>query len=260
LPVPVPPLPEQRGIAATLAALDDKTESNRRAIDLQYLLAITLLSDGGGARIRVGDVAAISKGLSYKGSGLEEGAIPGATRMINLANFTTSGQMNADGLKHYSGDFKPTHILSELELVVANTDLTQAREILGRGFLIPPAFAESIHTHHTSVVRFESDKKWMSPFLWAQLQSSEFRERAKGFATGTTVTALPAEALLDFEFTVPSDPSSVADKALALLRNAWRLSDEIESLARMRDTLLPELLSGHIRVPEAEELVAEVGV
>ena len=45
----LPPLPEQRGIAATLGALDDKIDSNRRAIDL----AIALL-DAISERIRDG--------------------------------------------------------------------------------------------------------------------------------------------------------------------------------------------------------------
>ena len=41
VPILVPPTDEQRGIAATLGALDDKIESNRRAIDLLETLART---------------------------------------------------------------------------------------------------------------------------------------------------------------------------------------------------------------------------
>ncbi len=208
--------------------------------------------------VRVGDIATMSKGLSYKGAGLDDGTAVGAVRMVNLANFTTSGQMNAAGLKHYTGEFKQKHRLSELELIVANTDLTQAREILGRGFLISPSVGGSIHTHHTSVVRFQSGNEWMASFLWAQLQLPEFRERAKGFATGTTVSALPAEALLDFVFSVPAEPEIVAEEATRTICHAWQLDAEVASLAALRDALLPELLSGRIRVPEAEEAVAEV--
>jgi type I restriction enzyme S subunit len=254
--IELPPISEQLGIAATLGSLDDKIESNRRAIDLDVELAIALLSVGT-ERIRVGDVATVSKGLSYKGAGLDDGTTPGASPMVNLASFTTSGRMKSDGLKYYTGDHKQSHVLSELELIVANTDLTQAREILGRGFLVPPSLVGAIHTHHTSVIRFGSDG-WMVPFLWAHLQSAEFRDRAKGFATGTTVTALPAEALLDFEFVVPQNPAPASERALSLVQHSWHLADENECLARTRDALLPELLSGRIRVPEAQEAAAEV--
>ena len=249
---------EQLNIAATLGALDDKIESNRRVMELEFLLAVNVLTAGSTEPVRVGEVAAMTKGLSYKGSGLDDGSTPGAVEMINLANFTTSGQMKAEGVKHYTGEFKTTHRLSELDLIVANTDLTQDREILGRGFLLPPRHVGAIHTHHTSVVRFQDGKQWMTPFLWARLQSPDFRDRAKGFATGTTVTALPAETLLDFEFTVPLDPEMIAAQGNALIRHAWQLKDETECLSRTRNTLLPELLSGRIRVPEAKQAVAEV--
>ncbi len=258
LEIAVPNLDEQRGISATLGALDDKIESNRRVMELEFLLAINVLTAGSTESVRVGEVATMTKGLSYKGSGLDDGTTPGAVEMVNLANFTTSGQMKSESIKHYIGDFKPAHRLSELDLIVANTDLTQDREILGRGFLIPPRHSGAIHTHHTSVVRFQDGKQWMTPFLWACLQSPDFRDRAKGFATGTTVTALPVETLLDFEFTVPLDPETISAKGNALIRHAWQLKDETECLSRTRDALIPELLSGRVRVPEAEEAVAEV--
>jgi hypothetical protein len=247
------PTTDLLNLAETLGALDDKIESNRRAMELEFLLAVNVLTAGSTEAVRVAEVAAITKGLSYKGSGLNDGTTPGAVEMINLANFTTSGQMKAEGVKHYTGDFKPTHRLSELDLIVANTDLTQDREILGRGFLLPPRHVGAIHTHHTSVVRFQDGKKWMTPFLWARLQSPDFRDRAKGFATGTTVTALPVETLLDFEFTVPLEPEMISAKGNALIRHAWQLKDEAESLSRTRDALLPALLSGRIRDPEAKK-------
>jgi len=245
------PIKDQVGIAATLGALDDKIESNRRAVHLEVELAIACLSSGESS-VRVGDVATLAKGLSYKGSGLNDGADPGAVPMFNLGNFTRCGQLKPDGLKFYTGDSKQTHRLSEGELLIANTDLTQARELLGRGFLVPPTLTGAIHTHHTSVARF-SDRPWLAVCLWAQLQTSNFRERAMGFATGTTVTALPSEAVLDFELRVPARGEDKVNEAMPLLRHAWQLDAECHHLELIRDTLLPELLSGRIRVPEAVE-------
>ncbi|MEV4536274.1 restriction endonuclease subunit S [Asanoa sp. NPDC049518] len=242
---PLPPIEEQQRIAKTLGALDDKIASNRRAISLEFGLASSQLSTGTKA-LRVGDVATMKKGLSYKGAGLDDGSATNALPMLNLANFTTTGQLNAEGTKYYAGDFKPAHRLREFELLVANTDLTQSREILGRGFLVPPAFAGSIHTHHTSVVRF-TGSPWMAAFLWAQLQSPEFRERAEGFATGTTVTALPVEALLDFTFRVPANPERLFEQVSTLIRHAWQLEGQNNRLVAIREALLPELLSGRIR-------------
>lgn len=252
----LPPIGEQRAIAATLGALDDKIESNRRAGALETELAIALLTEGT-KRVRVGDVAEVNKGLSYKGSGLNDGSSAHALPLLNLGNFTTTGALRREGLKYYTGDFKSRHRLRGWDLVVANTDLTQSREILGRGFLLADSLNGSLHTHHTSHVRFHS-RPDLVLVLWAQLQTPEFRDRAKGYATGTTVTALPAEAILDYEISVPEELEASVTKARALIEYSWHLEAEASQLARLRDALLPELLSGRIRVPEAVELVQDV--
>lgn len=245
--IPVPDADSQRQIGDLFFELCEKVESNRRVIHTESQLAVALLSQGG-RLLRVGDIATISKGMSYKGSGLDDGNTSGAVPMVNLANFAANGQINIRGLKHYIGEYKPKHILQARDLLVANTDLTQAREILGRGFLVPPRLAGAIHTHHTSLIRFDDDKNWMTFFVWAQLHSDEFRNRAKGFATGTTVAALPADALLDFEISIPDDASKVVSQAVPLLEHSWHLLDENACITAARDVLMSGLLSGQVRI------------
>jgi type I restriction enzyme S subunit len=75
-----------------------------------------------------------------------------------------------------------------------------------------------------------------------------------GYATGTTVAGLPREALLDFMVVAPSSKQAIAEGE-ALLELAWGRERETCSLAALRDALLPELVSGRIRMPEAAEAV-----
>lgn len=131
-----PPLYEQRAIAGVLGALDDKIESNRRLSRTGVQLARTMLLQGD-TRVRLGDVASCEKGLSYKGEGLVEGSDSGLP-MINLGNFTTTGWLVPDKLKFYRGDYKERHLVLQGDVVVANTDLTQQRVIIGRPALVPP--------------------------------------------------------------------------------------------------------------------------
>lgn len=245
-----PPLVEQRAIAATLGALDDKIESNRRAVEVAEELAAARLSTGK-RKVRVGDIATVAKGLSYKGAGLDDGETPGARPMLNLGSFTKSGALNWAGIKFYTGDFKPKHVLAPWDLVIANTDLTQVRDFVGRGVIVPPALEGALHTHHTSKVVFDLQPELAMP-LWAQLQSPAFRARAKGYATGTTVASLPSEAILDFEITVPDDLGAALADAKCLVEASWQKHQEAQRLAALRDALLPELLSGRIRVPADE--------
>jgi type I restriction enzyme S subunit len=86
------------------------------------------------------------------------------------------------------------------------------------------------------------------------LQQPEFRERAIGFATGTTVLALPASAVLECPAIIPPEnvllAFSHADQPLlARIRENERPGSH---LAELRDTLLPRLISGKLRLRETE--------
>lgn len=251
LVVTVPPIGVQQAIGSTLGALDDKIESNRHAVRLCATLARTVLD--GSERRRVSDVATLAKGLSYKGAGLADHR---GLSMVNLANFGRTGWLDRSSLKHYTGDYKDRHIVRGGDLVIANTDLTQQRSVLGRPALVPPDIGPCLFTHHVYAVRFLNDEALALP-LWAALNTLEFRDRAEGFATGTTVASLPKDAVLDFEFSLPDHQTAVRE-AEEIIDRAWAAERESDTLAALRDALLPELLSGRLRVPEAEDLVAEV--
>ncbi len=251
--IPLPPSSEQARIVDVLGALDDKIESNRRMADLLIRLARTMMSVGQ-YEVRLGDIAKCEKGLSYKGDGLEENLTLGIP-MINLANFGVNGWLNAEKMKFYSGEYKERHLLKVGDLVVANTDLTQQRVIIGRPALVPPELGRAIFTHHVTAIRPLEDEELTFP-IWAQLNSPGFRERAEGFATGTTVAGMPVEALLDFNVSIPDE--GVIRDARELLQRVWAAETESRSLIRTRDTLLPELLSGRLRVKDAESLMENV--
>ena len=56
-------------------------------------------------------------------------------------------------------------------------------------------------------------------------------------------------------------PSSIVqcfdDSVRPLQLKVWSNQEENHTLAELRDTLLPKLISGELRVPEASELVEE---
>jgi hypothetical protein len=67
-----------------------------------------------------------------------------------------------------------------------------------------------------------------------------------GFATGTTVTALPPEAILEFEMIVPQGLNNSLPLAKSLIELCWKLNDENWQMNKLRKTLLPGLISGKI--------------
>jgi type I restriction enzyme S subunit len=291
-----PPLDEQHAIAHILGTLDDKIELNRRLSETQERMARALFKSwfvdfdpvraktenrdpglsqpiadlfptrvldcesgqipDGWEAVPLRNMADVEKGLSYAGEGLvDEGGLP----MINLGCFGGAGDFKFENIKRYAGEYREKHLVSSGDLVVANTDMTQNRVILGSPALVPRSETEErfLFSHHTFAVRFRPGAaEWRRYVYFALLQPS-FREVAEGFATGTTVLALPRDGLLSFSVVLPPvELRDVFDRhAAQLLSRAARSRSECRTLATLRDALLPKLLSGELRVRDAERIV-----
>lgn len=288
IPLTLPSLAEQKAIAAVLGALDDKIELNRRMNATLEAMARALFQswfvnfdpvraklDGrlpaaldpataalfpdsfqdsaigpmphGWSVKDLGEIADFDKGLSYKGEGLaEEGGMP----MVNLGCFTGRGLFNADRVKRYTGEYRERHLVHAGDLVIANTDMTQNRVIIGSPALVPElnGAKEFLFTHHVFAVRFKPGAEIWRRYVFFTLLKPEFREIAEGFSTGTTVLALPRDGLVNYSLCLPPVPLLEAfEKQVGPLLAAVDANlHQSRTLATLRDTLLPKLLSGEL--------------
>ncbi len=244
---PVPPLADQLEIAAILGALDDKIESNRRAVVLARDLAIARLTAAvtEAEAVALGHVAEVRKGLSYKGDGLvaEGDGIP----LVNMGNAANFGWLKRQGFKHYSGAFKPRHVAPAGSLIVTGVDLTWKNAVIGWPLLVPPDVGDVLFTHHMLLIDFEPANSWMKLPLWAHLYSPAARANIEALVYGTTVATLPLSGLAGLTFPIPAADDPAISAAEALLERAWSYEVESARLAGLRDALLPGLLTGQIR-------------
>jgi len=72
------------------------------------------------------------KGRSYKSEELVESD----TALVTLKSFARGGGYRPDGLKSFTGTFKPEQVVTPGELVIACTDVTQAAEVIGRPAIV----------------------------------------------------------------------------------------------------------------------------
>ena len=283
------PSPSRIRVVETLGAVDDKIELNRRLSETveaiaraqfrswfvdfdpvrakalgrdpgltQYLL--DLFPDGlvaselgeipeGWGLQYVADLATLDKGLSYKGEFLGEAGMP----MVSLGCLVGRGRFAEAAIKHYSGEFKDRHVVRPRDLVIANTDLTQKRDVLGSPALIPQraGFDRLLFTHHVYAARFLDRQESWKLFVYYALLQNDFRDRAVGYATGTTVLGLPREAILGLALVAPPQALVAAFSTMAttILERQWKAAEESASLAKLRDALLLRLSRGDKRSP-----------
>ena len=114
-------------------------------------------------------------------------------------------------------------------------------------------FEKILFTHHVYAVRNNSSIP--NSFLYYLLKLKSYKSRVEGFATGTTVLALPKDAILKYTLIYPEKKILVMfEELINLFWNKININNvQINNLSQIRDSLLPKLMSGKIRVNIPEE-------
>lgn len=272
LEVSVLPPDQQRSVADRLSAFDDLIENNRRRIEILEEIARLLYREWfvhfrypghedvelvdselgpipeGWEVKRISEVASVNKGLSYKGAHLTDDGLP----MANLKCLAPSGGFARRGTKGYDGPFKERHAILPGDILVANTDLTQAGNVIGSAGMVPRAGFEDggLLSHHLFRVRPQIG----SFTLLRALQSDRMRALARSVASGTTVLGMRTDDFERFALAWPPDElladfESTQQPMHQLIEN---LHDQNAVLQEARDLLLPRLVSGELDVSELD--------
>ncbi len=141
--------------------------------------------------------------------------------------------------------------------MIACTDVTQAAAVIGRTAVVrgTTGYRTLVASLDTLIVRPNSQDITRS-FLYFLGRTDDFVAHTYSHTTGTTVLHLGKEAVPSFVFALPSTQlvrefDSLANPVLSRIQ----ASDEhSETIAVLRDTLLPKLLSGELRVKDVQRL------
>jgi type I restriction enzyme S subunit len=258
-PIAIPGRSTQDAIAAVLGALEDKIENSRRISQIASSLAIaqgqSRLTDNG-LVARLGEHAQIVKGVSYR----SEDLIRGEGYLLNLKCVGRDGSFRSEGLKPYNGECRPEHIVHEGEVVVAQTDLTQRAEVIGRPVRIRNGDSPDRLVASLDLAIVRPREPLTNEFMLALLSTKSFRDHAISYCNGTTVLHMSARALPDYLFRMPSAEAlrEITSMMSPLLARSDAAGREAHAGAALRDTLLPPLVAGVLSVRDAEALAEEV--
>ncbi len=242
--VPNPPLEEQRAIAATLGTLDDKIESNRRACQLLDELArITFrrwrayytpedeTTFGSFADVYGGATPKTSV-PEYWGGPLAWTTPTDVTALLSPYLFSTRRTITSEGLASCAAALHPANtIFMTSRATIGAFALNQVPAATNQGFI---------------AIRPKRDMdRW---FLFEEMRSRvpEFIDNANG----STFLEISRGRFKELPLGVPSDQALRGLQRIVepLHAKAALLTRQSSQLATLREALLPELLSGSIRV------------
>ncbi len=195
----------------------------------------------------------VVKGRSYKSSEIEQSNVA----LVTLKSINRGGGYNPQGLKPYTGKYRPEQIVSPGEIVVAFTDITQQAEVIGKPALVRghPDYDSLIASLDLGIVR-PMIVGMNIPYLYELLSTDGFQAHVLSYVNGSTVLHLNNRGIPSYRYPLPTPAVLAKFEALAqpLFDRISANEAESRTLAELRDTLLPKLISGEIRVSEAEAL------
>jgi type I restriction enzyme, S subunit len=277
-----PPLVEQQAIAHILGTLDDKIELNRRMSETLAAMGRALFrswfvnfdpvhrnSTGhvtkafpdsfddatpAGWRYRpLGEVVELTRGATYK-SALKNR--PGPV-LLGLGSISRNGGFREDNLATYGGESPDSMVLSPGDLYVSLKDVTQSADLLGAIARVPLHVRRGRLTQDTVKLNFTSPSA-SRQIVYQTLLTDEYREFCRAHATGTTNLGLSREDFLSYPIIDPgAEVQNLFERNIeGLDQRAGAATTESRTLAALRDTLLPKLISGELRVKDAEKIAA----
>jgi len=242
IPVSVPPLAEQRAIAEVLGALDDKIATNTRLATKSEALAIALAA------------------ASEPSTPLDD--LVGVSRTM-----VDPSLMTVTVVKHYS---LPAFDANHAPESVSPSEIKSGKFLIGRPAVLlsklnprfPRAWDIPVVPEDPSLASTEfvvlHPVGFSTTVLWALVSQPRFGSALEGMVAGTSGShqrVRPADMLATPVGDPRSMPEALKKQITVLGSSATMARAENLTLVATRDALLPALMSGALRVRDAERAV-----
>lgn len=274
-----PPFAEQQKIVNALLIYDDLIENNNRRIAILEEMAqklyrewfvnfrfpghknvkmveseLGMFPDGWEVKL-TGDIFSYSRGKSYTSKEIDcDDGLP----FINLKNMQSYGGFKSDGTKNFSGKYKDTHIAQNGDIVLAVTDMTQERRLVGQAARLANIPGNKA-VFSMDLIKINPLKYQQTDYIYSMFRFSELSKQIAEYANGANVLHLNPEVIMQQKLVIPPDDiiSKYCDIASKIFVSIDISAEKNANLRRTRDLLLPRLISGDIDVSNLDILVRE---
>jgi type I restriction enzyme S subunit len=279
----VPPLPEQRAIAHILGTLDDKIELNRRMNETLEEMARAIFKSW---FVDFDPVRAKAERRQPEGMSPESAELfPDSFEESELGQIPAGWEVSTFGAvaQEIRNSLKPTDVDGATPYIglqhmprrrIALSDWGRADEVSSgkrrfstgqilfgklRPYFHKVGIAPLDGVCSTDVVVIEPCNIEFFAFVLGHASSDAFVAYTDRTSTGTRMPRTKWRDMARFNIALPSPvlARTLAELVAPMIDRITVNIHETKILADLRDTLLPKLLSGEIRVPEAEQLAGE---
>ena len=285
LPLSIPDIKEQKAIAHILGTLDDKIELNRKTDETLEAMAKALFKswfvdfDPVKAKAEgrpTGLPAEISDLFPDSFEDSELGEIPSGWRVGSLDQIginprETAKPEDMDSSDRYIGlEHMPRGSIclgesGQAEELESNKNRFRQGDLLFgklRPYFKKTGYSQFDGVCSTDIVVVRKKGEYGVGFICCFLASDPFIDFTVAASSGTRMPRTSWKDMCEFPFAIPSKLLLCEfDKQFChVINKITGNCIHSASLAVLRDALLPKLISGEIRIPDAEKMLEEVGI
>ena len=249
-----PKLEEQQAIASVLSSLDDKIDLLHRQNTTLERMAETLFrqwfveeAQEDWEELRLDNIASVVSGYNHKQDELSETG----DYLLSMGSAIKKYGFSIDASRHIkTGSISEKYLCYANDIFLTTRDVTQNAELLGSPGIIPPCIKQKVVLGSNLYKLQVKNKKLPISIIYFLLRSEFYREYVKEVASGTSILMLKKSDLDSFSFKLP--PISTLVRLDELLSNILsKLNSNFEqeiTIKKLRDNLLPKLMSGEIKL------------
>ncbi|MFJ2820026.1 restriction endonuclease subunit S [Streptomyces toxytricini] len=249
IPISLPEPDEQRAIAAVLGALDDKIAVNERIAatvdDLAAALFEDLLTaDSEGAAVLLGDVADVNlRTVKAQDSG--------SLRYVDISSVGVGAYEWPEEMPWSDAPGR-----ARRKAALGDTIWSTVRPNRRSHALVLDTDPGLVFSTGLAVI---SPKTVGPAFLYESTRLASFQTYLESVAEGSAYPAVRADRFKGAPIILPPEDARFRfeEMAMPMRLRAHQAQVESRTLATLRDTLLPQLMSGRLRVKDAEKIVED---
>lgn len=265
LKIQLPPINIQCHIVDILSAYDELIEVNQKQIRLLEEAARRLyrewfvdlrfpghedtpITDGipaGWTSLALSQIFDYTRGKSYSS---EELSNTDGICLINLNNVNAWGGYKRGVEKRFTGTYSENHEVKSGDIIMAVTDMTQERRLVGHVALVPVLAEKALIS--MDLIKITPKEPVTHYFLYSILRFSSIAEQISQYANGANVLHLRPENIARLKAHIPS--KSIMMRFEKIVANYYAKIEPLEKqillLQEARDRLLPKLMNGEIEV------------
>ena len=260
----LPPLSEQKAIAKVLNAFDDKIELLQAQNKTLETMAQTIFKEWFGKYQigdelpegwrfgKLGEIANLKSGYAFKSKDFVEES---SKKALKIKDLKGDGKVSLNAVSCVSNDVTKLNRVQYFRLKEGDIVLAMSGNTTGKIGVIPP-HSNEVYLNQR-VGKFFMIKQNLNSFLYSFLMSGNYEEKILSMGYGSAQPNISPSQIENIDIIYPNEEKLVSFLNISnpIFNKVLDNNNQIQSLTETRDTLLPKLMSGQVRVNNIKQTV-----